>query len=272
MKIVFFDIDGTLYDREDPRKIPQSALDAIRRIQADGNIVIICTGRCMSCIEPYIRQIGFDGYIAGCGTHIIYRGRELWYQTLEAETVRELDFLCKQARLMPVFEGSRYLYADERDCTGDNLRFYHFYKAFYKGKLKPIDYRADDICKLTVRVEADFEGTDAKEQKKAAVRHVAGKAELLGMTVLDKGASLEIFPRENGKGEGIRRFLTLTGLSGTTYAFGDSINDLDMMQQVDYSVALGHAHPRLLSICSCQTDDLYDDGIYKACKKLNLIS
>lgn len=273
MKIVFFDIDGTLYDRGDPRKVPQSALFAIRKLQEEGNLAIICTGRCMSCIEPYIQDIGFDGYIAGCGTHIIYQGQELWYQTLSKDTIRELNDLCKREGAMPVFEGSCYLYVDEAGCTGSNLEFFRFYERFYEGKVRPVDIRADDICKMTVRLNPDPEGIAPEQRAAAKKQRITGCSEMLGMAVLDKGRSLEIFPKGSGKGEGIRRFLTLTGyLQADTYAFGDGINDITMMEQVDCSVALGHSHPGLLRVCSYETDDLYDDGIYKACKKLHLIS
>lgn len=273
MKIVFFDIDGTLYDREDPRRIPQSTLLAIRKLQEEGNLAIICTGRCMSCIEPYIQNIGFDGYIAGCGTHIIYRGQELWYQVLSKDMIRELDILCKREETMPVFEGSSYLYVDEAGCSGSNLKFYRFYERFYEGKVRPVDYQASDVCKMTVRLNPDSKGISPEQSAAAKKKRITICSERMGMAVLDKGRSLEIFPQGSGKGEGIQRFLTLTGyLQADTYAFGDGINDITMMEQVNFGVALGHAHPGLLKVCSYETDDLYDDGIYKACRKLNLIS
>lgn len=273
MKIVFFDIDGTLYYRGDRRKIPQSTLDSIWEIQREGDLAVICTGRCMSCIEPYIQEIGFDGYIAGCGTHIIYQGRELWYQVLSREFISRMDHLCKQERVMPVFEGSRFLYVDEEDCSGENMEFYRFYQAFYKGRVRAVDHDADDICKLTVRLNSDQEKAFSEQSTVMKKKHVAEFAREAGMEVLDKGNSLEIYPAECGKGAGIRHFLTLTGHTGAdTYAFGDGVNDITMMEQVDFGVALGHAAPELIQVCCYETDDLYEDGIFKACKKLNLIS
>ena len=264
-KFVFIDIDGTLYDREDPRGIPQSTVQAIRELQRAGNLAMICTGRCMSCVEPYIRDIGFDGYIAGCGTHIIYKKQELWYQTLSADLIRKVDRLCKEEQVMPVFEGSQYLYVDESDCTGENLRFYHFYEQFYKGKVRSIDHDAKDVCKFTVRLNPD-DRCDAKK------RRLAASLTKFGLEILDKGHSLEVYPCGSGKGEGIRRFLTLTGYEqADTYAFGDGVNDITMMEQVRFGIALGHADSRLLHACCCETDDLYENGIFNACKKLHLI-
>lgn len=273
MKIVFFDIDGTLYYRGDRRGIPKSTLDAIRQLRAEGNQALICTGRCMSCIEPYIQNIGFDGYIAGCGTHIIHRGRELWYQVLDREFIRQMDRLCKEEQVMPVFEGSRFLYVDEPGWTGETLEFYRFYKQFYEGKVRAVDYDADDICKLTVRMDHVDGDCISQADISAKKKRIASFAASAGMEALDKGRSVEIFPAECGKGRGIRRFLTLTGyLDADTYAFGDGVNDITMMEQVDFGVALGHADPELVRVCCYETDDLYEDGIYKACRKFHLIS
>lgn len=273
MKIVFFDIDGTLYYRGDRRKIPGSTVEAIRQLQADGNLAVICTGRCMSCIEPYIQNIGFDGYIAGCGTHIIYGSSELWYQVLSREFIRQMDRLCKEEHMMPVFEGSRFLYVDEPDHPGETREFYDFYRRFYKDRVRSVDYEADDICKLTVRLDQESTYGILGESVPVKKKRAALLAEAAGMEVLDKGSSLEIFPADCGKGKGIRRFLTLTGyLDADTYAFGDGINDITMMEQVDYGVALGHADPELVRVCFYETDDLYEDGIYNACRKLHLIS
>ena len=70
-KIVFFDIDGTLIDGP-THQIPQSAVEAIRKLRENGHLAFINTGRTLVSIEPRIREIGFDGLVCGCGTHIYY--------------------------------------------------------------------------------------------------------------------------------------------------------------------------------------------------------
>lgn len=70
-KVVCFDIDGTLTDNA-TQIIPQSAVDAIRELRKNGHMAFINTGRTLVSIEKRIRDIGFDGYICGCGTHVYY--------------------------------------------------------------------------------------------------------------------------------------------------------------------------------------------------------
>ena len=42
-KIVFFDIDGTIYRYGEP--IPSDTLDAIKKLKENGHLAVICTGR-----------------------------------------------------------------------------------------------------------------------------------------------------------------------------------------------------------------------------------
>ena len=88
-KIAFFDVDGTLTSEIDG-SIPQSAIDAIREARAAGNLMFINTGRCFQHVEPRFREIGFDGYICGCGTNIYCDDKELLHIGQTHETMMEI--------------------------------------------------------------------------------------------------------------------------------------------------------------------------------------
>ena len=49
-KIVFFDIDGTIVDGA-THTIPESTVEAIRRLRANGHLAFLNTGRTMASIE-----------------------------------------------------------------------------------------------------------------------------------------------------------------------------------------------------------------------------
>lgn len=80
MNILFFDIDGTLITNDESRTFPQDAKDAIAECRSKGNLVFINTGRVYCNIDSFIREAGFDGYVCGCGSHIIYKGEELYHK------------------------------------------------------------------------------------------------------------------------------------------------------------------------------------------------
>jgi hydroxymethylpyrimidine pyrophosphatase-like HAD family hydrolase len=55
------------------------------------------------------------------------------------------------------------------------------------------------------------------------------------------------------------------------YAFGDGDNDVMMFKCVGTSVAMGNGSIKAKENASFITDDISDDGLYNALKKLNLI-
>ena len=68
-KILFFDIDGTLLSHR-TLTIPESAKRAVRKAKENGHLIFINTGRTISVINKEIKDLGFDGYICGCGSYI----------------------------------------------------------------------------------------------------------------------------------------------------------------------------------------------------------
>lgn len=98
---MFFDIDGTLVD--DDGSIPASTIQAIASAQKAGHLTFINTGRTWGNVDPELRAIGFDGFICGCGTEIIYRNQVLFHQQVKPElcaSIRNLSAPATQHRSM----------------------------------------------------------------------------------------------------------------------------------------------------------------------------
>ena len=62
-KLIFFDIDGTLWDEK--MIIPESTKEAIAKLKEKGHKTFICSGRPRANImEESLHELGFDGIIA----------------------------------------------------------------------------------------------------------------------------------------------------------------------------------------------------------------
>ena len=60
---VCFDIDGTLLDHKTGR-VPQSALDALKKVKEKGIKIVVSTGRIIEEIEKLpVAEIPFDAYL-----------------------------------------------------------------------------------------------------------------------------------------------------------------------------------------------------------------
>jgi hypothetical protein len=61
------------------------------------------------------------------------------------------------------------------------------------------------------------------------------------------------------------------GLDHRFTAFGDSQNDMEMLQGAEISIAMGNADPKLKAIADHVTDDVDQDGLLNALIKIGYL-
>ena len=133
--IVFFDIDGTLVSDDEKHTVPHDAMNAIKKARQNGHLMYINTGRTMNNVDMYIREIGFDGYVCGCGTYVESGGNVLYYRTMPKEKCYEMAQLMKECDMAPVYER----------CD----------TFFYDKSLRPIG-GLDELIKILTKEGKDF--------------------------------------------------------------------------------------------------------------------
>ena len=67
IKIVFFDIDGTLIDMNNKR-ISEKMLETLRRLKENGTIICIATGRSPIAL-PHFEGVEFDAFLTFNGSY-----------------------------------------------------------------------------------------------------------------------------------------------------------------------------------------------------------
>ena len=82
----------------------------------------------------------------------------------------------------------------------------------------------------------------------------------------------DITPLGGTKQNGINKFLEYYHIDlSETMAFGDGGNDIQMLQHVHTSIAMGNANDDVKAIADYVTDTVDHDGIYNALKHYDLI-
>ena len=79
---------------------------------------------------------------------------------------------------------------------------------------------------------------------------------------------------ENGysKAEGLKRLCEYYGVDlKDTYAFGDSMNDYEILVEAGTGIAMGNAREELKAAADYVTTAIGDDGIWNACVHFGLI-
>ena len=213
-KIAFFDIDGTLTSEVDGR-VPEDAAAAIAEARRGGNLMFINTGRCFQNVEARFREIGWDGYVCGCGTNLYCGGQDVLHVSQTHSTIMRILNAARQADVDILFE-SRIQVAFDLSRPLHHPDAVRQYESF-------------------VRHQYDMP---------AAFRRTSDR----WFACIDRGGTFrEFVPHGYSKASGIQYVLDYYGLDLTdAYAFGDSNNDLSMLSYVPHSIAMGNASPESL--------------------------
>lgn len=277
-KIIFLDVDGTIVDYDN--HIPDSAREAIRKARENGHLVYVCTGRSKAEMPDDIWNIGFDGMIGGNGSYVEHKGQILLHQLIPFETAkRAVDWL--EARGLEFYlESNNGLFASQnfREVARPTLRTYALGKGasedqvlhmeaedalhglIYDGNL----YR-DDLNKISFILHSYQDHLDSKEafpELKAGTWGGRGEEALFG----DLGV------KDINKAYAVDLILDHLDADRTdTIAVGDAKVDIPMLQACQIGVAMGNGGPEILAVADLITDDVGQDGLYKAFEKLNLL-
>lgn len=108
-KIIFADIDGTLFDHE-TGKIPASACEALRQARENGHRIFLCTGRPLPDITGDLRQLPLSGMVLACGAHIIAEGETIFEQNFPTGDLKRLIAFMQEHHIEFKLEGSRRNY------------------------------------------------------------------------------------------------------------------------------------------------------------------
>lgn len=280
-KIIFFDVDGTLVDVRPAREyIPESTVKAIQETRKRGNLCFLCTGRSKAEIYPHIIEVGFDGIIGAGGGFVEIGDHMLYHKKVSTEAIHHVVDYFEANQFDYYIESNGGLYASENLVPRLEWILYgdlkndpearrkkeetpsHFIPSLKQG----YDLHRDDVNKICFleKEGIPFEIIKKEFEEEFNVIHCtvpsfgddSGELSVIGVS---KSSAIETLihylgiPKEN------------------TYAFGDGLNDADMLEYCQYGIAVGNAKEELKEIADEITDDIAQDGIYHSMKKHGLI-
>lgn len=261
IKVVFFDIDETLYHKE-KRYIPTSTMNALKQLKANGIIPAIATGRSLCAlpqqVEQLITQLPIDLIVSINGQFNSYQGKIVQSYPLAINDIQRITHFFNEHHIDYAFIATDHVAVNRATQSIDDA-------------LRPITDRyiidPDYYQQYPVyQMLAFYDNTkdDFIQQSDLLQQHLR--------VVRWHPYSVDLLAKEGSKARGIDAVLTHLGLKPeNAVAFGDGLNDIEMMQSVGFGVAMGNGHPTMQAVANYITDDIEQDGIAKALQKLGLI-
>lgn len=265
-KIIFFDIDGTLYSYKDG--IPADTIEAVRLLKEKGHIPVLCTGRTKSMIFQDMFQFNMNALIAGAGTCLEIEGNILYQYEMPDSQARELISDMIKFHIIPIGEGIDYMYYPLSDKYAVSQRVFEIYH----------EEMGEAILDINTKDQIRISKISGKVLEDSRLDLLEEKYEDIFKIVVHDDTLVELIPKPYSKAMGIQRLLEYIEEKNPgmiswedTYAYGDSMNDFEMLQYVKYGVAMGNSRFELKHKTKYVTEAYNQGGIYNSLKRFGLI-
>ena len=253
VKAAAFDLDDTLL--HDDLGISPYTVDIFRKLHEKGFVFVAASGRTRMSMKPFVDRLGCVSLCISCN------GAEIWNPSTQEVLYREMfsPELCREiARFGNEYRCYAQTYSDDRFYFNEHSKYSEMYAAAsmlpgeYVGDL--VDFIREPRTKILMMAEND---KIAEMLRDARVRF-HGKASV----TCSKPYFLEFNPPRATKGIALEKTASLLSLTLRDFAaFGDSLNDLPMLQAAGLSVAVANARPDVIAQCDDTCPSNQEDGV-----------
>ena len=254
-KFLFFDVDGTLYNSN--KKLPKAAKEAIFNARAKGHEIAIATGRAPFMIQEILQELEIDTYVTFNGQYVVHKGEVVYTDQIAKDTLAEILQFGAQRNHPFVFLNEREMIAsaDAYESVEKSL-------ATLQYPYPQIDaqyYLHTSVYQTLVFIE---------EQDQPIYEQQFPDVQFIRWHPL----SCDMLPKGGSKAKGIKKLLEHVNFPvEDVITFGDGLNDIEMLSEFGFSVAMGNGHDRAKEVASMIAGHVEEDGLANAMEKLSLV-
>lgn len=251
IKIFYFDIDGTILNN-DNNEVSINTINALHALQEKGYKVVMATGRTLGAIKDteFLSSINWDAYILGNGGIVLDKEfNTLLHNPIEDSFIEDLK---------NNYDGTILLEGDDLFIIND------------------VSDNIKDLLSMSAVDMFNNEYTGAKIQK-IIIEHINKFEDGFNNPIFDNYTYTvnnlnlyEIFPKDSGKDVAINLINEKFDSQHFAY-FGDGNNDIEAIEKATLGIAMGNAVDNAKKVADYVTDNVGDDGIFKAIKYFNFI-
>ncbi|MER1955829.1 MAG: Cof-type HAD-IIB family hydrolase [Solibacillus sp.] len=254
-KILFFDVDGTLYNSN--KQLPSTAKEALFKARENGYEIAIATGRAPFMIADLLEELQIDSYVTFNGQYVVYKGKVIYTNQIANDLLADILQFGAERNHPFVFLNEREMIATkEGSCEiEESLATLHYPYP---------EVNADYYLQTPVYQTLLFANT----HEQATYEHQFPGVEFVRWHPY----SCDMLPKGGSKAVGIQKLVNHIGIDmSEVIAFGDGLNDVEMLREVGFGVAMGNGHEEAKESASIVAGHVDEDGLFRVMKQLKII-
>lgn len=256
IKIVFFDVDGTLVSL-DKNDISEKSVYALNKLKENGIKICVATGRAPIQLSKF-RGIDFDIYLSFNGSLVFNENEDIFKNPLSK---KDIFTLLENGKTMnkPLAVASKEIYA----CNGTNPDLEEYFS--FGGSQPKIYENFEEIIENEEIYQAIL---PIKENEYGRAMNNVSTTKIAAWW----DRAVDLIPKNGGKGKSIEEVLSFYDIKkDQSMAFGDGNNDLEMFEAVKYGISMENGSDDLKNISYDICKSVDDDGVYYYLKENGLI-
>lgn len=259
-KIIVMDLDGTLLDTHG--KVTETSKKYLEKLKKDGNIIVIATGRILGLALLATDGAKFANYIVCDAGAALYKNNEEkneWTNIYIDEIPQEIA-----NNILDYFDKEKFRFIDicEKEVINSYVDTY-----FTDNKLVKTYTNKNELLRNITKIShiaAGFLSNKyVQDYFEIFTKHFPTIDINLMQDSFEETKWLEFAQKGTQKYKGISKVADIENIKNEDIiAFGDGLNDIDMLQKCGVGVAMNNALPEVKEIANYITvKNNYEDGI-----------
>lgn len=261
IKLIAADLDGTLLDSS--KHLSPNLFPLLEKLKERGIRFTPASGRQYQNLALLFPEDDLL-FIADNGGIVVDRGNVIFVDAIPPEHLREALTLARTVPdIYPILSGAKTAYYTDTDPVF--LQNAHMYYA----KLTQVEDLSciaehDRICKVALFQKGKAEQICHPLMQSCSDHFLISLSGQDWVDLMNPGVN---------KGHAMQQLQQQMGITpDECMAFGDYLNDLELMQSVTHSYAMANAHPDLKAVCHYLAPSNDEDGVVRAIQQALNIS
>lgn len=259
IKIIFFDIDDTLCRLGN---LPDNNYQLLKTLKASTDVrLAIATGRSVAMLPSDIRHLFdediFDALVSANGQYNVVNGELISHYPITTTQAASLVAVCNRHNIAYQQLSEHHIAWSEKLPS-----FEMVLGRFPNCVIEPDYYRRHTIYQFSIFLPEMQENPSLVKEFEALGFHLARWHQ----------GGADILPKDGSKARGITDVCSKLGIDiKDTMAFGDGLNDLEMLQHVGIGIAMRDGWPQLKAVADDVTGTIEEDGLRLALVKYGIL-